>query len=654
MQASVWFRAERVPVSADRRSTPPIGEDSPEGTLDVASARTQQPDVIFSRDGGTLEVSISRRGVHRLGVVGAVALSAWVVWGVTAPLIDLDHGQSSPPGPVDVSQLTPSLDRLAFNAASAQLPVALTVVPAPTVASSVAVETPRDLPVKVAPSPLPAATGFVISVDGSTTDLRFELGASPLSATGNWTFEAWLRPSGSSTGTVYAEAGFPEAGNERRMIWIDGTDIRASHAMSDGSRGSYVARGAAGWKPNEWHHLGVTWAGGKPTVVIDGTVAPTVFEASGSEPGERDLGKTSVGLLLPVTTIGGFAGSVDDVRLWSSTRTVADLTAGRNARIAADTRGLYRYFAVSAGAGNGASLSDATGRGTPLQFVTGARWTWLGDEAPRESESTTAKGSVAPAPPYDLTMDRGAEPTRPVATGAITFDDRSWVLDGGARPSDGGWLRLTDATPMKLGVARYERDLPLGGGLTIRFAYRASGVAQPAADGVVAFLWDPAYAPFAPGYGGGSLGYGRYCGSGLSGAVVGVGIDLFGTFGSSEPTCNDGIRGRAPNAVSVRGPGNGREGYDLVATSRLRRDVARVGADGAVIDTTILIYPDATITVQTRFETETVPIDDIKRVPFLPSGAPIPPLVRVGFAGATGGLVGVHDLRDVVIRLGTD
>ena len=134
MQASVWFRAERVPVSADRRSTPPIGEDSPEGTLDVASARTRQPDVIFSRDGGTLEVSISRRGVHRLGVVGAVALSAWVVWGVTAPLIDLDHGQSSPPGPVDVSQLTPSLDRLAFNAASAQLPVALTVVPAPTVA----------------------------------------------------------------------------------------------------------------------------------------------------------------------------------------------------------------------------------------------------------------------------------------------------------------------------------------------------------------------------------------------------------------------------------------------------------------------------------------------------------------------------------------
>jgi hypothetical protein len=133
-----------------------------------------------------------------------------------------------------------------------------------------------------------------------------------------------------------------------------------------------------------------------------------------------------------------------------------------------------------------------------------------------------------------------------------------------------------------------------------------------------------------------------------------VGIDLFGTFGSSEPTCNDGIRGRAPNAVSVRGPGNGREGYDLVATSRLRRDVARVGADGAVVDMTILIYPDATITVQTRFETETVPINDIKRVPFLPSGASIPPLVRVGFAGATGGLVGAHDLRDVVIRLGTD
>lgn len=601
-----------------------------------------------------MEVSVSRRGLHRIGVVGAVMLSAWVVWSVAGPWKGKELSQTTLPLPIGVvASQPPSPVRPGLEAGTAQLPVALTVVAVPTLAVPVSFEPQGDIPAKVVASSLPVANGFVVSVDGSTTDLRFSLGAPSPSETGDWAIEAWLRPSGSGIGTIYAETGFPEAGPIRRIVWIDGADIRAAHASGEVSGGSYVARGAARWQPNGWHHLGVTWSGGIPTFVVDGTVAPSSYEAS-HVLGIPEAGKTSIGLLLPVTTTGGFAGSVDDVRVWSSTRAVPDLAAGRSARVAPDTRGLARYFPLSAGAGNGALFDDATGRGTPLQLVTGARWTWSGDEALRESEATTASVSVIPAPPAPLLLDREANPSQLVATGAFTLDDRTWVLDGGAQPTDNGWLRLTDATPMKLGVARYERDLPLSGGLTIRFAYRVAGVTQPAADGVVAFLWNPAFAPLALGYGGGSLGYGRYCGSGLSGAVVGVGIDVFGTFGSSEPTCNDGTRGRAPNAVTVRGPGNGREGYDLVATSRLRRDLTRAGASGEVVDVTILIYPDAMITVQTQFESETVPTTDIKRAPFLPLGVPIPPLVRVGFAGATGGLAGAHDLRDIVIRLGTD
>ena len=217
-----------------------------------------------------------------------------------------------------------------------------------------------------------------------------------------------------------------------------------------------------------------------------------------------------------------------------------------------------------------------------------------------------------------------------------------------------GWLRLTDASPAKLGIARYERDLPLTAGLSIHYVYRLTGGPGPVADGMVAFLWDPASGEFAAGYGGGSLGYARYCKTGLNGAIFGVAIDVFGTFGTGEPTCETSPGRLSPNSLTVRGPGTNTKGYRLINSTALRRGLTGRSEGESVIAVTVKVFADATVSVLTQYESESVQTEEITRVAFLPEGEPLPTAARVGFAASTGGLYAAHDLGNVSIRFGEE
>lgn len=639
-------------VSQGSPSAPSGSEATVERRQPEPGVRRSQPDLIVSRDGATLEVSLSRRGLHRLGAIAAVFVSAWVAWvGMHAP--------SSSPDSLPVSAQVTAVSVPIESARGGEvalvtsIPVGVSAIPSASAAPTVVprTEPTRVPPAPVAPAPLPVGAGYVVSVDGPTTDLRLTWNDAPPSSTGDWAFEAWLRPRGSGGGTIYSEVGPTVGAQPRRYVWIDGTDVWAASKGGGDDNQAFVAKGVASWQPQTWHHLAVTWSRDVPLVVADGTSVLAVVGTPAQINGAGSAEKVS-GLLLPAEVAGGFLGDVDDVRFWSAPRSANSLALDRNRRMEPDAPGLARYFPISAGTGVGAAIDDATQQGAPLQLVTGARWSRLGvPEAPglpptptsAEADENTKRDEAATV---------GADAGYVVATDFASPDLRNWAFDGGARPVGAGWLRLADAAPMRLGVAHYERDLPLGAGLTIRFVYRVSGDSGPAADGIVAFLWDPTFAPFTAGYGGGSLGYGRYCRTGLSGAIVGIGIDVFGTFGSSEPTCNNGPAQRAPDSISVRGPGNGMEGYALIATSALRRKLVGVDRSGESVEVTARVYPDGSVSVLTRYESEAVPVESIVRTAFQNPGATLPGSVRLGFAGATGGLSAAHDLRDVVITLG--
>lgn len=253
----------------------------------------------------------------------------------------------------------------------------------------------------------------------------------------------------------------------------------------------------------------------------------------------------------------------------------------------------------------------------------------------------------------------------------------NWVLGDSAiltapsiDPAGAGYLRLTSAAGNQKGYAYLNQAFPAPLGLEIDFEYLAWG--GSGADGLVAFLYDGSItgSAFKIGDFGGGLGYCQGYASnattGLSGAYVGVGLDEFGNFSSRNDRCPDasGNNGAVPDAIAVRGPGNGTTGYALLgrtgtlaqgidspggttrpaASSYYRRMRIQVLPNSPTVGTTYTITVDLMTTQNGAWVRQLGPLT-------LPSA---PPTLRLGFAASTGGSSNNHEIRNVFVRVAAD
>ncbi len=148
----------------------------------------------------------------------------------------------------------------------------------------------------------------------------------------------------------------------------------------------------------------------------------------------------------------------------------------------------------------------------------------------------------------------------------------------GASDAQGsGKLRLTNSTTSQVGGVFGQSSFPTSSGLDVSFTSYQWGGAGSGADGLGFMLAavDPAnpVAPASIGASGGALGYSASPGvNGLTNAYLGVGLDVFGNFSSTQYS-GTGCAGvpnisvRVPGAVVVRGPGSARVGYCGLTTT---------------------------------------------------------------------------------------
>jgi len=146
---------------------------------------------------------------------------------------------------------------------------------------------------------------------------------------------------------------------------------------------------------------------------------------------------------------------------------------------------------------------------------------------------------------------------------------------GASDPDGNGFLRFTDANRTEESGVFSATSLPATEGLDATFdSYQYGGTG---ADGIafalaIANPTDP-QPPAKIGDSGGSLGYGPLVpnDNGLSYGYLGVGLDAYGNYSTTIPDGADcagqsdsGGSSRTIQAVSVRGPGNGQDGYCMV------------------------------------------------------------------------------------------
>ncbi|RYE17011.1 MAG: hypothetical protein EOP42_33000, partial [Sphingobacteriaceae bacterium] len=120
-----------------------------------------------------------------------------------------------------------------------------------------------------------------------------------------------------------------------------------------------------------------------------------------------------------------------------------------------------------------------------------------------------------------------------------------------------GYLRLTTSGNNQKGYAFSSNSFPSSKGISVNFEYFTYG--GNGADGICFFLYDAsvADASFSVGSYGGGLGYTDINSAGLSRGYLGIGLDEFGNF----CTTNAGGKGptrttKVPNSVSIRGAYN--------------------------------------------------------------------------------------------------
>ncbi|UOQ67939.1 Ig-like domain-containing protein [Hymenobacter volaticus] len=168
-------------------------------------------------------------------------------------------------------------------------------------------------------------------------------------------------------------------------------------------------------------------------------------------------------------------------------------------------------------------------------------------------------------------------------------------------------------------------------------------------------------ADFTPGASGGSLGYAQKTiapiSNGVPNGYIGIGIDEFGNFANPTEGRVKGP-GETPDAISVRGAGNGQSITDYPylggsGTLPFSLDVSTRVTDSkndnyrrAYIDVIPQgVTPNITYKITVRIQHGT---QVTKAIDNLTVATP-PDRLRIGFAGSTGGSTNIHEIRNLAI-----
>ncbi|NCV01235.1 MAG: hypothetical protein EBV53_08620, partial [Proteobacteria bacterium] len=260
--------------------------------------------------------------------------------------------------------------------------------PAPTAtstASPTAIATATGVPsATMTASPTatqPAYAGYAVAFDGYGDDVLIGWAQSigPLSGRSAWTFEAWVNPS-DLTGprTIYSEQ---DASGADTLVIRLRRDAQPQ-VLEVGLRRSGIltwfgVEAPADIVTGTWTHVAVTFeVGSRLQLAINGTVRLADTNGANGRLAAPDLAIAST-LARAGDGSPGYAGAIDEVRLWSVARAYDASNATYLQKLAGGEPGLLVHYPISAYASTdarGATLADQSGNGISGTLRGGVRW----------------------------------------------------------------------------------------------------------------------------------------------------------------------------------------------------------------------------------------------------------------------------------------
>lgn len=232
---------------------------------------------------------------------------------------------------------------------------------------------------------------------------------------------------------------------------------------------------------------------------------------------------------------------------------------------------------------------------------------------------------------------------------------------GSASFQSGGWLRLTSAASSQAGAWEMNDSFATSLGIVAEFTYATYGGTAfdgKRGDGLAFFLADGRSAN-GTGAPGGSLGYacggGPPCNrAGVPGAFLGIGIDEFGNYSSIQ--VGNGGPGTQANRIALRGGGNGTAGYRFATAVNGPGGTVETGSREAYRTVRVTVMPSGgqllvSIWSDTGPGTPMNQLVTDYNVAIIANQPALPPTLKVGFSGGTGGATNIHEIGDLKINV---
>lgn len=225
------------------------------------------------------------------------------------------------------------------------------------------------------------------------------------------------------------------------------------------------------------------------------------------------------------------------------------------------------------------------------------------------------------------------------------------LTSGGVDPAGAGWLRLTSNANNQAGSAIFNTPFDSTAGVQVIFTYATYG--GSGADGISFYLIDGATAVPTVGAFGGSLGYSKKLTppteDGVTNGYLGIGLDEFGNFSTSESgDCLLSIPClplHSPGGVTIRGSGSlFGPGFNYYAhADETIPTGSRAGAKRVRI--TITPAPTVDVTVEIDSGSGFAGVINDFNISAIASQAAIPATFKMGFAAGTGSATDYHEIR---------
>ncbi len=185
------------------------------------------------------------------------------------------------------------------------------------------------------------APGNAMSLDGSDDYVDLNAGIIEL-AQADFTLEAWIQTSGTGQAIITSNDGDSSWGQGEKTFYLD-----ANGRVYFVGWGNGYIQGATPANDGDWHHVAVVWdyAAGSGKIYLDGEddTASSSYAANNA----NNAGDT-LKLAFPNYNNGEapnyFNGRLDEVRIWSSARSQAEIQANMSTTVGSFETGLLAYY----------------------------------------------------------------------------------------------------------------------------------------------------------------------------------------------------------------------------------------------------------------------------------------------------------------------